>query len=358
MTIPVQLPAQGRYDILIGPLAAGMERIRDLCRNGRPILISEPNVFRLHGTSLAEQLGAEPILVPEGEAAKQWSELHQLLAELASRNVGRFTPLIAFGGGSVGDLAGLAAALFKRGCPVVHVPTTLLSQVDSAIGGKTAIDAFGQKNLVGTFHQPALVVIDPTLLDTLDPRQLRSGYAEVVKYGLIDDPALFAWCEANGRGVLSGHPDLRLQAIDQSVRSKVRIVADDIDDRQGKRALLNLGHSFGHAIEAEAGLGSVLHGEAVALGMLLAFRFSAGLGLCPAKDVERVGSHLAACGLPVRLADVGLSRRGPDLLRWMVTDKKNAADRLALILVRGIGRAFFESNVSARQLAEFLARAD
>ena len=223
---------------------------------------------------------------------------------------------------------GLAASLFKRGCPVVHFPTTLLAQADSAIGGKTAIDAFGEKNLIGTFHQPALVVADPAFLDTLDQRQLRSGYAEVVKYGLIDDPAFFAWCEANGarrarrppRPSPAGHrrgdpgqgPDRR-RAISKTA--------------SGRRALLNLGHSFAHAIEAEAGLGNILHGEAVALGMVLAFRFSSELGLCPAADAERVATHLAACGLPTRLADVGLAKRGAKLTGWMARDKKNSRAR-------------------------------
>ena len=354
--IRVDLPHRG-YDVLIGPVEASYDRIRDLARGVAPILISEPRVFALHGTAVADALGADPIIVPEGEAAKNWATLHQLLAGLAERGVSRDTPIIALGGGSVGDLAGLAAALFKRGCPVVHLPTTLLAQADSAIGGKTAIDAFGEKNLIGAFHQPALVVADPTFLDTLDPRQLRSGYAEVVKYGLIDDPAFFAWCEANGRGVLAGHRDLRQQAIATSIRAKARIVAEDVEDRSGKRALLNLGHSFGHAIEAEAGIGSLLHGEAVALGMILAFRLSSELGFCSAADTERVVSHFAACDLPTRLADVGLADRGGKLIKWIIRDKKNRAGRIALILTRGIGRAYLDPAVGAERLSAFLDRA-
>lgn len=354
--IRVELP-QGGYDVLVGPVEAGLERIGDFSRGSRPILVSDPRVFTLHGAPIAEQLGADPIIVPEGEAAKDWATLHQLLADLNKRNAGRDTPIVALGGGSVGDLAGLAASLFKRGCPVIHLPTTLLAQADSAIGGKTAIDAFGVKNLIGTFHQPALVVADPAFLDTLDARQLRSGYAEVVKYGLIDDPAFFAWCEANGRGVLAGHRDLRQQAIVTSIRAKARIVATDVEDRSGKRALLNLGHSFAHAIEAEAGLGAVLHGEAVALGMALAYRFSSELGVCPAGDADRLAAHLAACGLPTRLIEVGLNRQGTALITWMTGDKKNRGHRLALILARGIGRAFLEPAVDARRLAGFLDRA-
>lgn len=345
------------YEVVIGPLAQGIEKIRDKAGRTQPILVSEPRVFALHGAGLAAAIGADPILVPEGEAAKDWAQLQSLLAQLAERRVSRTTPIVALGGGSVGDLAGLAAALFKRGCPVIHVPTTLLAQADSAVGGKTAIDAFGEKNLVGTFHQPALVIADPSLLDTLDARQLRAGYAEVVKYGLIDDPAFFAWCEANGRGLLAGHPDLRSHAIATAIRAKAAIIAGDIEDRLGKRALLNLGHSFGHAIEAEGGLGNVLHGEAVALGIALAFQFSAEMGLCPAADAERVISHLGSCGLPTRLAEVGLKGRGGRLLEWIARDKKNSRGTIALVLARSIGRAFLDSNVDGRRLADFLGRA-
>jgi 3-dehydroquinate synthase len=357
MTV-IRVDVQPRpYDVLVGPVEAGIERIVDLAKGSSPVLVSEPRVFALHGAKVAEALGARPVLVPEGEAAKDWDELYKLLAALADLNVSRGTPIVALGGGSVGDLAGLAASLFKRGCPVVHVPTTLLSQADSAVGGKTAIDAFGEKNLVGTFHQPALVIADPAFLDTLDERQLRSGYAEIVKYGLIDDPALFAWCEANGRGVLAAHRDLREQAICSAIRAKARIVAGDVTDRNGQRALLNLGHSFAHAIEAEAGLGTVLHGEAVALGTALAFRFSSEIGLCPAADTDRVIAHLADAALPVRLEDVGLSKRGATLVEWIRRDKKNSTGRVALVLVHGIGRAFLDRSVDERRLAAFLERA-
>ncbi len=345
------------YDVVVGPIGAGLERIRDLARGTRPILVSEPRVFALYGAKVAEALGAAPILVPEGEVAKDWAQLHLLLTALAESGASRRTPIVAIGGGSVGDLAGLAAALFKRGCPIIHIPTTLLAQADSAVGGKTAIDAFGQKNLIGTFHQPALVIADTSFLDTLDPRQVRAGYAEVVKYGLIGDPAFFAWCEANGRGLLAGHPDLRQHAIVTAIKAKARIIAGDVDDRIGKRALLNLGHSFGHAIESEAGLGNMLHGEAVALGLTLAFRFSTEVGLCPASDTERVAEHLAACGLPTCLDEVGLTARGGRLAAWMAGDKKNFADQVTLVLARGIGRAFLEPKVDSRRLTEFLDRA-
>jgi 3-dehydroquinate synthase len=348
---------QGGYDVLIGPLAAGMERLPQVAPGRPPILVTEPMVFALHGKAIVERLGIEPILIPEGESAKQWDVLQHLLGEFADRSATRSTPILALGGGSVGDVAGLAASLFKRGCPVVHLPTTLLAQADSAVGGKTAIDAFGQKNLIGTFHQPALVIVDPAFLDTLDQRQLRSGYAEVVKYGLIDDPAFFAWCEANGAGVLAGHRDLRQQAVETAIRAKARIVCQDVEDRLGRRAMLNLGHSFGHAIEAESGLGTALHGEAVALGIALAFRLSSERNLCPAADTERVVAHLAASGLPTRLADIGLAGRGGKLARWMSQDKKNSRGSVALVLARGIGRAFLEPAVDPAQIAAFLDRA-
>ena len=338
----------GGYDVLVGPIEASLERIRDF--GMAPVLVSEPRVFALHGRAVAEALGADPILVPEGEQAKSWDGLHDLLRVFAERNIGRSTPIIALGGGSVGDLAGLAASLFKRGCPVVHMPTTLLSQADSAVGGKTAIDAFGEKNSVGTFHQPALVVVDPAFLDTLDERQLRAGYAEIVKYGLVDDPAFFAWCEANGRGILAGHRDLRQQAILSAIRSKVRIVAGDVEDKAGRRALLNLGHSFAHAIESEAGLGRVLHGEAVAIGIALAFRLSTELGLCPAADTARVIDHFASVGLAT-----SLEFRGDRLAEWMARDKKNKGAALGLILVRGIGKAFLDCSVDPQRLASFLS---
>lgn len=354
--ILVDVPPRS-YEVVVGPLAGGLARIRHIAAGSKPILVSEPKVFGLYGPDIADALQADPILVPEGEAAKDWDRLRKLLEGMAKLAPTRATPIVALGGGSVGDLAGLAAALFKRGCPIVHIPTTLMAQADSAVGGKTAIDAFGEKNLIGTFHQPSLVLADPSLLDTLDARQLRAGYAEVVKYGLIDDPGFFAWCEANGRGLLAGHPDLRRQAITTSIAAKARIVAGDVEDRSGQRALLNLGHSFGHAIEAECGFGNILHGEAVALGLSLAFRFSAELGLCPPSDVERVTAHLAASGLPVSLAKAGLARRSDRLIRRMAGDKKNLSGRIALVLVRGIGKAYLEPNVDQRRLADFLDRA-
>lgn len=352
-TVRVDTRPRG-YDVLIGPIESGIERISDLAAGARPILVSEPHVFALHGDRLAGALGIAPILIAEGEAAKDWTTLHSLIEQFAARQADRDTPVVALGGGAVGDVVGLAAALFKRGCPVVHMPTTLLSQADSAIGGKTAIDAFGEKNLVGTFHQPAMVIVDPSFLDTLDQRQLRSGYAEVVKYGLLGDREFFAWCEAEGRGVLAGHRDLRAFAIETAIRAKARIVAADVEDRSGQRALLNFGHSFGHAIESEAGIGTLSHGEAVALGMTLAFRLSVELGHCSVAEATSVIDHFNSVGLPTRLAEVDLHRRGERLTGWLARDKKNRGGRVALVLVHGIGRAFVDPNVDPRRLAAFL----
>jgi len=338
------------YEILVGPLDQAHARLIAL---GELILVSEPKVFALHGARVAAVLGCgPPILLPEGEAAKQWDVLHDLLARLAERRASRATNIVALGGGSVGDVSGLAASLFKRGCPVVHIPTTLLAQADSAVGGKTAIDAFGEKNVIGTFHQPSLVIADPAFLTTLDPRQMRSGYAEIAKYGLIDDPAFFAWCLENGASMISGYPPALDFAITTALSAKARLIAGDIEDRTGQRALLNLGHSFAHAIESEAGLGALLHGEAVALGLVLALRFSAKLGYCDPAIADPLASHFAEIGLPTTLEKVGVD--GPSLLNWIARDKKNEGTKPTLILARGIGQAFIARDVDPRPLVEFL----
>ncbi len=327
------------YDVLIGDLSSALDRIASLA-GGQPLpLVTDARVLGLHGDKLAPVTLQPPILIPEGEAAKDWATLAAITDGLAKRDVRRGSPILAFGGGSVGDVTGLAASLFKRGCPVIHVPTTLLSQADSAIGGKTAIDAAGQKNLVGSFHMPALVIADPSLLDTLDQRQFRSGYAEIVKYGLIDDPAFFDWCEQHGEALIAGDRDARRHAIATCVRAKARFVTADPFDLTGHRALLNLGHSFAHAIEAEAGIGRLLHGEAVAIGLVLAFRLSVRLGLCPEDDALRLAAHLRSLGLPTGLDQVGLARSGDALVELMRGDKKNRSGQFTLILAHGIGRA-------------------
>ncbi|MEO7504095.1 MAG: 3-dehydroquinate synthase family protein [Sphingomicrobium sp.] len=343
--------------IAVGPLAAGLDLLTELA-GGRPLpLVSDEFVFGLHGGPLRDRFDVRPLIVPRGEAAKDWAVLGTLLDRLAALDPDRSTPIVALGGGSVGDLAGLAASLFKRGCPIVHIPTTLLAQADSAIGGKTAIDFAGQKNLVGTFHQPMLVIADPALLATLDPRQLRAGLAEVIKYGVIDDPAFFAWCETHAAALLAGHVERQREAIAHCIAAKSRIVAGDVTDRSGKRALLNVGHSFAHAIEAERGLGAVLHGEAVAVGMVLALRFSAKLGHADPADAVRLAALLGKSGLPVSLAEIGMDGGGARLLPHLARDKKNERDGMTLVLARGIGQAFVQPAVPVEPLAAFLASA-
>lgn len=344
-----------RYEVLVAALDDCRSRLRELAGGQALTVVTDSHVWGLHGPKLEALLPCHPVFVPRGEAAKDWTYLQALIATFAERNLDRNSAVAAFGGGSVGDLTGLAAGLFKRGLKVVHLPTTLLAQADSAVGGKTAIDALGQKNLVGMFHQPALVIADVDLLDTLDARQLRAGYAEVVKYGLIGDEALFAWLEAHGGALLAGHREYREEAVRQSIAAKGRAVEADVTDRSGVRALLNLGHTFGHAIESAAGLGEVLHGEAVALGMVLAFDLSVELGLCHRLDADRVRDHLASASLPTRLADVPAERAA--LLPIMRTDKKNEGGALRLVLTRGIGRAFLSDGVADGLVARFLDRA-
>jgi 3-dehydroquinate synthase len=271
----------------------------------------------------------------------------------------RRTTLVALGGGVVGDLTGFAASVLLRGVDFIQVPTTLLAQVDSSVGGKTGINTRHGKNLVGTFYQPRLVLADTDVLDTLPRRELLAGYAEVAKYGLIDDPDFFAWCEANGAAVLSGDAAKRTYAIEQSCLAKARIVAADERETTDLRALLNLGHTFGHALEAETGFGSdLLHGESVGTGMAMAFDLSARLGLCPAADAERVRRHLGSVGLPMRLRAIGGDNRrtwdSSRLIDHMRGDKKAADGKLTFILARGIGKAFVSREVDEKVLRGLL----
>src|SRR4051812_10652445 len=286
------------YEIRIeaGLLDRAREALAPFARDGRLILVSDEIVWAAQGARIrASGLDIVPLIVPAGEASKSWEHLAWLAEQLLALGVERSDTIVAFGGGMVGDLAGFAAAILKRGCAYVQVPTTLLVQVDSSVGGKTAINAASGKNLIGAFHQPAAVLIDPATLATLPERELRAGYAEVVKYGLIGDPGFFAWCEANGAALLAGDAAAQLHAIETCVRAKAAIVAEDELETSGRRALLNFGHTFGHAIEAESGM---LHGEAVAIGMAMAFRRSVELGLCPAEEAERAIAHLDSAGLP------------------------------------------------------------
>ncbi|HEX5182750.1 MAG TPA: 3-dehydroquinate synthase [Allosphingosinicella sp.] len=343
------------YDVRIaqGLLGRAGEALAPYARGGRLVVVSDEQVWAAQGERL-RGCGLEivPIVVPAGEGSKSWAQLAALGEKLIALGVERNDHIVAFGGGMVGDLTGFAAAILKRGCGFVQVPTTLLAQVDSSVGGKTAINAAGGKNMIGAFHQPAAVLIDPATLDTLPAREVRAGYAEVVKYGLIGDATFFAWCEANGAALLAGDAEARAHAIEASVRAKAAIVAEDERETKGRRALLNLGHTFGHAVEAEGGFSTYLHGEAVALGMALAFRFSAGRGLCPPGEADRAIRHLDAAGLPTRL-DVGTPE---SLVAHVRDDKKASGGRVPFILVRGIGKAFVDRSVALDEVEAFLAR--
>jgi len=321
--------------------------------NGRLVVISDETVWALQGERLA--IDAEPILLPPGEGSKSWAGLEALIDRLLALGVERGDHLVAFGGGVIGDLVGFAASIVKRGCGFIQIPTTLLAQVDSSVGGKTAINVAAGKNLVGAFHQPSVVLIDPACLDTLPPRQLRAGYAEVVKYGLLGDSGFFDWCEAHGARLIAGDAAARAHAIKVSVAAKAAIVAADERETADKRALLNLGHTFAHALEAETGFSDLLlHGEAVALGMALAFRFSAERGICSGEDAERVANHLESVGLTTTLGPIPAS--GEALVAHMRHDKKASGGRLPFILVRGIGDAFVDKKVDLADVAAFLDR--
>lgn len=347
-------------DILPGALDDAGRHLAIHARTGRLVIVTDANVAQAQLPRLIASLGtvtAETIVLPAGEATKSWQQLAQLVDRLLALGVERGDRIVALGGGVIGDLVGFAASILKRGCGFVQVPTTLLAQVDSSVGGKTAINVPAGKNLVGSFHQPAHVLIDPTVLDTLPPREVRAGYAEVVKYGLIDDAAFFAWCETNGDALLAGDRAAQVHAIAHSVAAKARIVAADERETRDLRALLNLGHTFGHALEAETGFSDrLLHGEAVAAGMALAFRFSAAQGLCPPADADRVSAHIAAAGLPATLADADVDADGSALVAHMAHDKKMAGGRLPFLLARGIGQTYLDRDVALGDVASFLDR--
>lgn len=344
------------YPIVIenGLLDRAAEVLAPYARGGRLVVVADDRVWANQGSRI-ERSGfqIDLVTIPAGEGSKSWEMLSTLVDRLLELEVERSDHVITLGGGMVGDLTGFAASILKRGCNFVQVPTTLLAQVDSSVGGKTAINTPAGKNMVGAFHQPAAVLIDPATLETLDPRQLRAGYAEVVKYALIGDAIFFDWCEENADALLGGDVDARLHAIETSVRAKAAIVGEDERELSGRRALLNLGHTFGHAFEAEAGFSDrLLHGEAVALGMAIAFRFSAERGLCPAADAERVEAHLAAIGLPVR-SDLGTPA---GLVAHMTHDKKKSGGRVPFILARSIGHAFVDTSVELADVEDFLGR--
>ena len=331
-------------------------------RKARVPIVTDANVHAAWGPTVAASLAAAghtPVwrILPPGEASKSWAELSATVDWLLEEEVERGDHILALGGGVIGDLTGFAAAILKRGCHFIQLPTSLLAQVDSSVGGKTAINTAAGKNLVGAFHQPALVLADLDALATLPPRELASGYAEVVKYGLLGDAAFFDWCEANAAALLAGDAEPREYAVAQSVAAKARIVAEDEFETTGKRALLNLGHTFGHALEAETGFSArLLHGEGVALGMVLAARFSAERGLMPMAEADRIARHIASVELPADLAALRLNVSGAQLAAHMLHDKKVDAGRLAFLLMRGIGEAFLIKDVTLDEVSAFLER--
>ena len=355
------------YDIVIGRgLLAGVgARIAALRPGAKAAIVTDATVAKHHLVAAeaaleAASIHSSAIVVGEGEASKSYVTFETVCEAIIAAHIERGDLVVALGGGVIGDLAGFAAASVRRGLDFVQVPTTLLAQVDSSVGGKTGINSRHGKNLVGAFHQPILVVADTALLDTLPPREFRAGYAEVAKYGLLGDAAFFAWLEANWQDIFSGGKSSATMAREQAIavccRGKAGVVARD-ERETGERALLNLGHTFGHALEAGAGFsGRLLHGEAVALGMVLAFEFSAAKGLIGEADATRARAHLAAVGLPTHLKQVPGGVPGLDtLMNLIAQDKKVKRGKLTFILVRGIGQAFVENDVSAAEVRAFLA---
>lgn len=360
-TVTVDL-ADRPYDIRIkaGLLQDIAQQVSSYARSGRFLVVTDANVARevwpdVHASLTRANLAAELFTLPAGEDGKSWEQLEKLTDWLLENHIERSDHILALGGGVVGDITGFAAHIIKRGCSFIQIPTTLLAQVDSSVGGKTAINSKAGKNLVGAFHQPSLVLIDPDVLESLPRRQLAAGFAEVVKYGLIDDPDFFDWCDSNLDAFFAGDAEARRYAIQHSVTSKARIVAADEKELTGTRALLNLGHTFGHALEADTGFSDRLfHGEAVATGMALAFRYSVRLGLCHQDDADRVAEVLHRAGLPVTLADAGVTADGAKLVEYMLHDKKMAGGKLPFLLARGIGRTFLSKDVDLTDVAAFL----
>lgn len=360
--VPVDL-ADRTYDILIGPgllAQAGTELARRF-PGARYAIVTDETVAEHHLEAVAKSLtdadlAFTSIVVTPGEASKSFEVLESVVDGVLSARLERGDLLIALGGGVVGDLVGFAAGIVRRGMRFVQMPTTLLSQVDSSVGGKTGINTRHGKNLVGLFHQPSLVLADTATLDTLDPRHLRAGYAEVVKYGLIDDPEFFRWLEGSHAEIFAGGP-ARIGAVAASCRAKAEVVR--LDEREtGSRALLNLGHTFGHAFETATDYDAdrLVHGEAVAIGMALAHRFSVRMDLASIDDAERVEAHLRAVGLPTRIADIpGDIGTADDLMRAIFQDKKVKRGRLTFILTNGIGKAFVADDVDPADVRDFLA---
>ena len=360
-TVIVDLGARS-YDILVGHGALEQlgARLSKMLKRPRVFVLTDETVERLHRHRLDEALRPAGIstewkALPPGEQTKSLANLEAVLDWLLEHGAERSDVLIALGGGVIGDLTGLAASLMKRGMGFVQVPTTLLAQVDSSVGGKTAVNSARGKNLIGAFYQPRLVIADTSLLETLPPRELRAGYAEIVKYGLINDPDFFSWLEANGEKVLALDPEAIAEAVAVSCRAKAAIVAAD-ETEANVRALLNLGHTFGHALEAANGYApDLLHGEAVAIGMALAFRYGAAEGITPAADADRVTAHLDATGLQSTIPGrQGGPYTAARLVELMQQDKKASGGRVPLILARSIGQSYIHPDADLASVERFL----
>jgi 3-dehydroquinate synthase len=350
----VHVGLEGReYDIHIGPglLARSGELIRPLLKRPRVAIVSDENVARLHLDALksglqAAEIEAVSLVLPAGESTKGWPEFTRTVEWLLDQKVERNDVVLAFGGGVIGDLVGFAAAVLRRGVRFVQLPTSLLAQVDSSVGGKTGINAPQGKNLIGAFHQPSMVLADTAVLGTLTERDFLAGYGEVVKYGLLGDYDFFEWLEANAASAAAGDMDARIYAVKRSVQMKAEIVERD-ETEQGDRALLNLGHTFCHALEAATGYSDrLLHGEGVSIGCALAYEVSARMGLCPQEDPSRVRAHMRNMKMKVDLADIdGELPSADDLIKLMGQDKKVVDGKIRFIMARGIGEAFVTQDV-------------
>jgi len=360
--IPVSGEGFKAYEVIVGQglLTETEKWVGPFLTNKRVVMVTDSNVGPLHADRILAQFEAtghktHKIVVPAGEESKSYDGLKFVVDALLDCGLDRKDVVIALGGGVIGDLTGFACAIYMRGIDFIQIPTTVLAQVDSSVGGKTAIDHEKGKNLIGAFWQPRLVLCDLDILKTLPAREIRCGYAEIIKYGLLGDKVFFEWLEANDDKVLALEPAAILHAVARSVEMKAEIVAAD-EREGGQRALLNLGHTFGHALEAEVGFGdALLHGEAVAIGMAQAFRYSALNGECTEGDSDRAVAAIAHAGLPTRMSDI---RNAPfdaeRLITHMGHDKKAEGGTLTFVLVGGIGRAFVAKKVSAESIAEFL----
>jgi 3-dehydroquinate synthase len=362
-TVRVELGARA-YDILVGhgALTELAPRLALLVKRPRAFVLTDETVMRHHKARLETAVAGAGIkldwmALPPGEQTKTFAQLGHVLDWLLAGGADRGDVLIAFGGGVIGDMGGLAASLMKRGMGFVQVPTTLLAQVDSSVGGKTAVNTPRGKNLVGAFYQPRLVIADTELLATLPEREMKAGYAEILKYGLINDASFFDWLAANGRKVLALEPEAARYAVARSCAAKAAIVVED-ETETGVRQLLNLGHTFGHALEAANGYGpDLLHGEAVALGMAIAFRYGAELGVTPPEDARRVADVIRASGLPADLGGRDRTRfTAPRLTELMQQDKKARGGRVPLILARGIGASYIHPDADLASIEAFLSR--